>query len=83
MKDMDKFMVSQLGSKDLILLEVSISHYRLQTEAAVSSGSKTKGKFQGWDTWHAHLELCAVSTLSKAFKEMVGGDDADTAEVGI
>ena len=82
-KDMDKFPVAHLGSKDLVLLEVSIGRYRLQTEAVGSSGSKTKGKFQGWDTWRAHLDLCAVSILSKAPTEVAVGDDADTAEVGI
>jgi hypothetical protein len=80
---MDRFPVSQLGSRDLVLLEVSIGRYRLQTESAVSTNSKTKAKFQGWDTWRAHLELRAVSMLSKAPKETAGGDDGDTAEVGI
>jgi hypothetical protein len=82
-KDMDTYPVSQLDLKDLILLEASIGRYRLQTETTASSGSKTKGKFQAWDTWRAHLELRAVSILSNAPKEAAEGDDADTAEVVI
>jgi putative alpha-1,2-mannosidase len=81
-KDMDTYPVAGLVPKDLVLVEASIGQYRLQTEAA-SSGSKMKGKYQGWDTWRAHLELCSVSILSKAPTELEGGEDADTADVVI
>jgi hypothetical protein len=66
MKSLD---VNSIGIRDLVLLELRISRYRLKTEeerkATESSGSKYKPKATRWDIWRAQYEIHAVSLLKE------------------
>ena len=82
-KDMGIYPVLDLRPKDLVLLEASISRYRLQQDTSNGPGSKSKARYQAWDTWRAHLELRSISVLSKVTVTKTDSDEGDTSEVAI
>lgn len=83
---MELYAPELLQTKDLVMIEVSISRFRIQEEddkpKASSSATKYKSKSLQWEKWRAHLELRTVSLISKA-PATKQGDAGETSAVTI
>ena len=79
-KDMEHYAPNLLCPKDLVMVEVMISRYKIfdnNEKDNAQSTSKIKAKSHNWEKWRAHFELRAVSLISKAPKEKPEDNSTD------
>ena len=72
--------ISEFAVRDLVLLELRISRYRLKTDeeikAAESSANRYKPRSTKWEKWRAQYDIHAISLLKVREKEEKKEDDA-------
>jgi hypothetical protein len=71
--------ISEFAIRDLVLLELRISRYRLKTDeemkAAESSTNRYKPRPTKWEKWRAQYDIHAISLLKVHEKEKMQEED--------
>ena len=79
--DMTRWDISDIKIRDLILLELRISRFRLKSDeeqkSAQTSNTKYRPRPTGWDTWRAQYEFQSISLLKVDETVQKKEDDAD------